>query len=284
MEKREKPKVSNGRKPKIQKSRNKLNLSIMKKHVTLISFVIILIIIFISSCSNPYDIIKNRTWEGQIYRTDDDKLLSDVRLKMSNDTLFLFSNAIFGSENDTLILQKFDEKDSTFTYKSLIGNTFSFSFEYNQTEKSENLYFIGNDYYLVLGISSLDLKDLRALDFYKNMNVPRDSYMYLDGAYEGEIEMENQFSNMFLAEIGGISIKMVFMDDFKVKIYTKSLFVDMFSGSSQPSYETVNYKVVGNKLILNKNNSKAQSIDVKNFGETLVMSTDELNVIMHKIY
>ena len=284
MELREKPKVSNGRKPKIQKSRNKLNLSMMKKHVTLIPFVIIFIIVFISSCSKPYDIIKNRTWEGQIYRLDDDKLLSDVRLKMSNDTLYLFSNAIFGSENDTLVLQKFEEKDSTFTYKSVNGNTFSFSFEYNQTEKSENLYFIGNDYYLVLGASSLDLRDLGALDFYINITVPRDSYMYLDGAYEGEIEMENQFSNMFLAEIGGISIKMVFMDDFKVKIYMKSLFVDMFSGSSQPSFETVDYKVVDNKLFLNKNNSKAQSIEVKNYGETLVLATDKLNVVMHKIY
>lgn len=256
----------------------------MKKHVAKIYFTQFLIAVLLYSCSQPFDEIKNRTWEGQIYRNSDDKQLSDVRLEMSNDTLYLFSNAIFGSENDTLILQKIEEKDSTFTYKSPKGNTFSFKLVYKITDKSENLYFVGNDYYIVLGVSSLGLRDEGALSFYESRIVPRESYMYLDGAYEGEVEMENQLTNLFLAEMGGVSMKLVFVDGFKVKIYVKSLFVDMFSGTGKPTYDIVNYKVVGNKLYLDNNKSKAQTIQVKNYGETLVLATDEANIVMHKIY
>lgn len=237
-----------------------------------------------SFCTKPYEKIEHTTWEGQIHRIDDDKVLSDVRLKLSDDTLYIFSNAIFGADNDTLLLQNFTKTDSVFTYKSINGRTFNFKYKYERDEDYEYVYFIGNDYYITLTGSIVDLRFEGALDFYKNIKVPRESFMYLDGAYEGQLEMENQLSNMFLAEMGGITIKLVFINDFKVNVYFKNAFVDFFSGSTKPNYETVNYNVVGNKLYLNKNKSKAEVIEVKNGGETLVLATDEANIILHKIY
>ena len=81
-----------------------------------------------SFCTKPYEKIEHTTWEGQIHRMDDDKVLSDVRLKLSDDTLYLFSNAIFGADNDTLLLQNFTKTDSVFTYKSINGRTFNFKY------------------------------------------------------------------------------------------------------------------------------------------------------------
>lgn len=249
---------------------------------TAISMSIILIVL-LASCSEPYDEIKNKTWSGQIYRLSDEKELSDVRLKMSKDTLYLFSNAIFGAGNDTLIFENYKGNDSILTYNSLNGNRFSYKFRHPKTGDSENLILIGNDYFVYLIPSGFDIKDKDALDFYRNISVPRDAYMYLDGTYKGELEMENQFSNLLLGSMGGASVKMVFLEGFQVKIFFRSLFTDMFASSSEPSYEIANYTVDGNKLILESNKAKARIVEVKDYGETLVLETDKLNIVMHKV-
>jgi len=256
----------------------------MKRNVTKNLVVLLIAIELLSGCTKPYDAIVYKTWEGQVYRFDDDKQLSDVKLKMSNDTLYLYSNAVFGAENDTLILQQFDKKDSTFTYNSIAGSTFSFNFKLKTEKNTETLYFIGDDYYLVLGCSNSDLGKAGSLDFYRNMDVPREVFMYLDGAYEGNIEMENQVGEMFLSDMGGIKMKLVFVDGFKVRVYVKNLLFEVLSVGKRPAYELVDYKIKGNKLILNRNKAKANIIEVRNAGELLVMATDKLNVIMHKIY
>ena len=255
----------------------------MKNYIpTAISMSIILIVL-LASCSEPYNEIKNKTWSGQIYRLSDEKELSNVRLKISNDTLYIFSNAIFGSENDTLIFGNYEEKDSILTYNNLNGNRFSFKFGHIMKDDSENLILISNDYFVYLIPSGFDIKDQDVLDFYRNIRVPRDAYMYLDGTYKGELEMENQFSDLLLGSMGGASVKMVFLEGFQVKIFFRSLFTDMFASSSKPSYEIADYSIEGNRLILENNKSKARTIEVKDYGETLILETDALNVVMHKI-
>ncbi len=256
----------------------------MKRNATTNLVVLLIAIALLASCTKPYDAIVDKTWEGQIYRFDDDKQLSDVKLKMSNDTLYLYSNAIFGAENDTLILQQFDKKDSTFTYNSSAGATYSFNFKLRKEKNRETLFFFGDDYYLVLDRSNTDLGKAGSLDFYRNMDVPREVFMYLDGAYEGNFEMENQVGEMFLADMGGVKMKLVFVDGFKVRVYIKNLLFDFLSGRSKPAYELVDYKIKGNKLILKRNRAKANTIEVCDAGEKLVLATDELNVVMHKIY
>lgn len=253
-----------------------------KLKLSCLSGSIILILLF-SSCSKPYDEIQNKTWEGEILRRSDYKKLSEVILKVSNDSLFLYSNAIFGSENDTLKLVRYDQKDSILIFNSLTGNSFKVKFEHSQTDTTENLILVGDDYAIVLAKNYFEINNDRVSGFYWNINVPRDAFMYLEGTYKGEIEMENQFSDLLLGSMGGASVKMVFLDGFQVKIFFRSLFTDLFASSSKPSYEIVDYRVEGNKLILDGNQSKARTIEVNDFGETLVLETDALNVVMHKI-
>jgi hypothetical protein len=252
------------------------------------SFILIATVVALSSCSTkPSERIKNKTWEGQIYRSEDNKQLSDVRLKFSNDSLYIFANAIFGADNDTLTLVKHEEKDSTFVFRNIEGETFKFFYQYKKEEKTENFYLTGNDYYVVLGNSELDLSDPTALNFYENISVPRKAFMYLDGAYEGEIEFENQMMNLFsMFSLGPIKIKFVFLDGFKVKSFGSS-----FWGSES---EIHNYVVKGDKLYILSNSKKKKKSDGGKFetegfkvvdnGYKLVLQTDDANVILRKSY
>lgn len=254
----------------------------MKKNATTLFSMSILMIVLLSSCSNSYDKIKNMTWEGEILRRSDHKWLSDVKLKMSNDTMYIFSNAIFGSENDTLKLLKFEEKDSTFTFNSLNGNRFTFKFYDIHTDTTTNVLFIGDDYSIVLGKSYSDIRSKGALNFYRNISVPRDAYMYLEGTYKGNAEMENQLSDFLMSGMGGFSIKLVFLDGFRVKMSVRNLVINMFASSSKPPYSIFDYTTDGNKLIFLNSDTKFHNIEVKDNGERIVMEADALNVELYK--
>lgn len=254
-----------------------MQIRIIKLNLTFI----LLVLLF--SCSTPYDNIKNRTWLGSLIRVSDDKELSTVAFKMSHDTMYVFSNAIFGAENDTLLIKNFEKKDSTFTFRSLNGSIFSLKLGYLRDGENEHVYFVGDGYYFGGAEISSGIKAPEVLDFYQNRNVPRDAYMYLDGTYEGRLETNNQYSDIFLG-IGGASLKMVFLDNFQVKIFFNSLFADMFISSSNPNYEIVNYAIEDNSLILEKPCLNIQKIDVNDYGEKLVCDTKNYTVVMHKKY
>jgi len=244
----------------------------------------LLLSLLLSSCSQPLDEIKDRTWTGELIRKSDDKPLSLVKLKMKADTLYIFANAIFGSQNDTLLMQKFDKSDSTLTYVSPNGDNFSLRIKYNETKNSKTLLFIGNDFYINLSQSIQNLTLPGALDFYQDKIVPRESYMYLDGAYQGKMEMENQLSNMYLEQMGGFTFKFVFMDNNKIRIYFKNPMVELFSGTEKAAFSVANYRIEGHKLFINYAKFKTGSFEVKQQGEILVFATNDANIILHKLY
>jgi hypothetical protein len=188
--------------------------------------------IVLSSCSGLTDQFKNKTWEGQVIRANDQKELSDVRLKFTNDTLYIYSNAIFGADNDTLLIQSVNNKDSSLVVKNTDGIISTIYFNFKTTTHKETLYIYGTDYYIALVKSSIEIGQPDAISFYKNRSVPRDAYMYLYGTYEGRMQMEGQMQNIVLAQMGGIGMKLVFLEDFKVKSYTKSFFLEMFGGGA----------------------------------------------------
>ncbi len=246
------------------------------------------------SCVNPIPIkpkpinpIYNTTWQGQIYRNSDDKQLSEIKLKISNDTLYLFSNAIFGVGNDTLILQKKSDNkqdDSLLCFSVSSGEVMQLKYKYAKTERGENLSLIGNDFYITLSKSNSDIFSQDALSFYKNKTVPREAFMYLDGAYEGEAEADNSITNAYISSIGGMKMKLVFLDGFKVKIIIKMPMLDIFSNGKSNS-EIVNYTIKGHRVYLgSKKNMSSKGMEVKNSGKTLVIESDKGSMILHKLY
>lgn len=255
----------------------------MKANLTNLKWAIALLL-FATSCSKPYEPILDKTWFGQIYRASDEKELSPVVVKMVRDTMFLYSNAIFGSNNDTLLLSSYADKDSIFTFSSISGKQYKLKFGYPDKENQASIYLIGEDYFMYLVQDERTIQAPGIPGFYLNREVPREAYLYLDGTYEGQLQMENQMSDLLLAGLGGVSLKLEFLDDFKLKIIYKSLAADLFSGSSKPNAQFYDYDIVGDEIITKKENAKVHSIRVKNFGETLVIQDDELNVVMYKQY
>lgn len=229
----------------------------------------------------PIDKIKNKTWEGQIYRIRDEKKLSDIRLKIVNDTMYVFSNAIFGSKNDTLTLISNNNQDSTCIFKNSVGDQFKLNYEIKNLADSGTFYLISNDFYIGLTASNIDISSSNALDFYLNINVPRNPDMYLDGAYEGTVEFENQLVNVFSNSVGSAKFKLVFLDNFKVRMYGSVLWDN--------SSEILPYKVKGDKIYIGTSKQKGgklyeQGLKVTNNGLRLVYQGEDMNLILDKIY
>ena len=201
--------------------------------------------------------IKNRTWEGQIYRMDDEKRLSEVRLKFSSDTLFVFANAIFGADNDTLFLIKHEEKDSIYVFGSPSGEIFEFTYIYQKEKEKQReiLYLLGDDYFVVLFSSELDISEPAALDFYKNKIVPRRAFLYLDGAvFKGTVDLTDPLMKLYSSMYGmATEMELVFLDNFRIKQTNKlkagamSLMMSLF-GDKSTSSQIIEYTLVGNEI------------------------------------
>ena len=215
---------------------------------TLLSAILISFL-FLISCSNfkqktppMLDKIKNKSWEGQIYRLRDNKELSDVRLKMINNSMYVFSNAIFGADNDTLTLLSNNNQDSTCIFTNKLGKQFSIKYALGTGADSTKLNLIGDNFYILLVKSSIDLFSLDLSDLYLNIAVPRDPDMYLDGGYEGTVEFENPLVNMFSTSVGAAKIKLVFLANFKVKMYASAILNN--------SAKVLPYKMNGGKIFI----------------------------------
>ncbi|MDR1340919.1 MAG: hypothetical protein LBK58_12830 [Prevotellaceae bacterium] len=103
-----------------------------------IIYFVFLVPILFQSCSSER--IKGKTWEGKLYRQSDNRELSEVKLKISGDSLYLFANAIFGADNDTLVLVKANRQDSICTYRSVNGAEYGISLKYSVSRSVEILY------------------------------------------------------------------------------------------------------------------------------------------------
>lgn len=241
-------------------------------------------LLFSCSKSVPIDEVKNRIWAGNVFRLEDNKELADALVRLSKDTMYVYSDAVFGSENDTLIFREYQEKDSIYIYQNSEEDLIRFQYKTEKQGINKYLTLISDDFYLVLMEFDYKMSDIDVYNIYNNRAVPRNPYMYFDGAYEGTLEAENQVVNLSLFSMGGITVKMVFMEDNIVRIYTKNLLMDMFSGGEK-NYKTFPYEIIDDKIYLETDEGLFESpILVKNSGYTLVMESEEGNIILNKIY
>jgi hypothetical protein len=242
----------------------------------------LLTIIFISfsifSCSkSPTSDIEGKTWVGNLYNNNDIKL-SKVLLKVSNDSMFIYSNAIFGADMDTLKLTPNTKDLSTLTYENNIGENITIEIKRNISEKNEYLILKGNDFYIKLTPTQTPINK-KSLEFYSNTKVPRKAYMYLQGAYEGYLEMENKMHDVFLSSsMGHIKLKYLFLDNFQVKTSLKSIF-----GNDTKVYP---YKYNGEKIVIIERPEKDDNPEftILEKGNKLVYQSEKMNIILHKIY
>ena len=246
-----------------------------KKILTIVSTTIF--IITLTSCKKPTfrDTLSNVVWKGNIHNKDENnpKVLSQIVLRMIGDTTFLYSNAIFGSDNDTLKITEFTDKDSIITLESK-GNKWQVQ-PYLIKEKPNDLVIVGNDFYMYL--EKIKATEKPDLSFYMNEKFSPFAFMYLDGTYEGEIEMENQMQSMLLLQLAplGMKMKIKFLDESNLKIYTSTLI---------SSYAKVHKYYVRNQSLFINDGKKMVEYEVKNNGNTNVFQDDNINLVLRKKY
>ncbi len=236
----------------------------------------------LSSCNGLVDQFKEQTWQGHLYRSNDQKELSEVLLRFTDDSLYIYSNAVFGAENDTLAIQQVNKKDSSMVLKNKQGVSITIYFQLEEKQHKETLYIFSNDYYISLEKGNTDISQPGTLDFYRNKIVPREAAYYLDGTYVGQLQMENQLQNAFLASVGGFGVKLIFMDNFKVKVYSQCFMLQMYSGFDTKS-QVMDYIIKNGKIYI-KGSSKISELEIREGGSLLVMQNDETNLVLQKVY
>lgn len=129
----------------------------------------------------------DRIWLGTILRTADGEPLSEVCLKMSGDSLCIFSNAIFGTENRQLVRQS--RKKEAYTFVGPSGTLFPMTMNYSadKTTGRENLVILGPDYRMTLEPAAETDFTPEMLSFYRDRSVPSQARFHLAGRWTGEI-------------------------------------------------------------------------------------------------
>jgi hypothetical protein len=220
--------------------------------------------------------IKTALWSGEIVRVSDNLKLSDAKMRISNDTLFMYSNALFGADNDTLKINSINLKDSTISLLSKSVNlTFNMDFIYN--DKSKTISLINPDFQVMLKQTLSNVFTIEDFSFYKNISVPTNPAYYLDGAYKGKLEMEDALTNMFLqTSMKGYDIKLTFLENFKVK--------QSGSGLLSSSTQVNDYYIKADKLYIKEGKKEDLYYTIKKNGEKLVFENDKLNIVLNKVY
>ncbi|MFO7789424.1 MAG: hypothetical protein R6V32_02545 [Bacteroidales bacterium] len=146
-----------------------------------------LITIVIAGCTRAPDEINHKAWEGFIYRTDNQQELARVRLYFDNNKMYIYSNAIFGTERDTLKLKSFNKKDSVLTYENNTSEAFMLEMFYYPGDTLDLLSLAGKDFTMGLFNDSATKNRNVVPVFYNYNKVPRNAYMYMEGSYTGDI-------------------------------------------------------------------------------------------------
>lgn len=137
-----------------------------------------------TGCST--DPVADRIWCGDLYRMEDGERLSEVCMKLSGDTLRIYSNAIFGVDNECLFRQMNQKSDYLFV--DATGDEFPMKFTYAaDQETAETLLVEGPDYRMVLHPASDETFAPELLAFYKHRPVPSQAALYFSGRWTGDI-------------------------------------------------------------------------------------------------
>lgn len=142
-------------------------------------------VVLLTSCMENR--ISDRIWSGLLMRTEDDKVLSEVCMRKLGDTLQIYSNAIFGAENEILVCTRHARHN--YTFESVDGTVFYMNFAWSKDSDLglELLTIEGPDYYMKLTSSSDYGFSSEMLDFYRKRSVPVNAAYYFSGRWYGHI-------------------------------------------------------------------------------------------------
>lgn len=145
--------------------------------------------VLLNSCGSsrrlPYE---GRIWSGFLYRSSDSARLSPVCLRLSNDTLNIYSNALFGRSLEMMPCRR--TSDSAYVaFLPNAGVEFPMEFRYTAPDSltREALCIDGTDYWMELWPTTDSVFTAERLSFYRAREVPRDPALYVDGIWCGAL-------------------------------------------------------------------------------------------------
>ena len=142
------------------------------------------VLLLLPGCSKSP--LRGRIWEGELYRSSDGVKLSDVCLKMTSDSLYIYSNAIFGADNEALELV--DRNKTEYVFRNIGGERYTMNFDYRKdANEAEILSIDGSDYKMVLSPVEGDAFTPEQLAFYSDKRVAPRGDLYFAGRWMGEI-------------------------------------------------------------------------------------------------
>ncbi|MCM1218559.1 MAG: hypothetical protein NC548_29065 [Lachnospiraceae bacterium] len=137
-------------------------------------------------CNNEIDPVVDRIWCGDLCRAADGERLSEVCMELSGDTLRVYSNAIFGADNECLLCRMNQQSDRLFVDAG--GGEFPMKFTYSADEETpETLLVEGPDYRMLLHPAAEAEFTPELLAFYKHRSVPSQASLYFSGRWTGDI-------------------------------------------------------------------------------------------------
>lgn len=161
---------------------------------------------------NSQNYLINASLEGDLYRKDDDAKLSKCVLCEENDTIKIYSNAIFGANNNIINNTGFSKEFDCFLYSTNDLENFAIY------SSGKGFRIEGDDYYAIL-----KSKENPDISFYKKLNVSSNPAHYpkIGNVYSGNLESirPNELSDAL--EMTTINFTVKFIDESSFSLNTR---------------------------------------------------------------
>lgn len=241
----------------------------------------VILVLCMSQCTTPYSFLEGKVWDGKIFRTADDELLSKVVMRMNDDTMFVYANAIFGASNDTLLLKEFRIEDSLFLLSGEQGDEFYLSFRKQKEGKEGGIRLQGDDFYLELTQNPAYIADEL---FYQNQSVPRDADIYPSGMYQGLVSSAAPHDRGNIQGMEQGMMRIVFGDDFCASIHFYPFHdKEGIEGLLMNKPQEVTYRYVNNRVVFDAGIMENTPFALFSHGEILALESHQWSVELNKM-
>lgn len=212
-------------------------------------------------------------WEGNIYRSSDNKLLSRIAMQTNLDSLQIYANAISGKDNIAWELTGYNPNNDTFTCKSP-------NLEWTMQNRNEDIRLAGDGCYALLTpVAKFDNS------FFKNKSVSPNPNMYLAGnKYSGKLILSGSYTVASLVADIFMEIEILDNERLRIKSVTKTTgdmaMLMMFSGQlpDKTEVEEHRYTISNNILQFGKNDK----FNIRENGEVLYQKMPQGSIELRK--
>lgn len=134
------------------------------------------------SCQQQPNPLENKKWFGTIIRNSDNRELGKTSLFFQNDSLTIYSNAIFDRTRNSFVLLPSPDKEKTIFVNTGVDSLFKLNVKY----QNDSLIVNGSDFKIHATVDSGLFLNFKNKEF-KNEIVPKNAQSYIYGFWKGSL-------------------------------------------------------------------------------------------------